>query len=188
MAKLIIIEGPRGVFKSTVTRLLRDRIEGSTLINLTGFKENGQQGYLKIWNYYENVMRMIEGLQDDYTLIFDRHFFSEMVYSRLYKSYDFTKAYVLLIQRLLNAAEEIEVYYFTIKDVHVLNERLNRKKLNLFDSVPENVEETMKQQVGYDWVMSTFERMTEGLEHVTYRKLDTTNRQPEELADMIYPF
>jgi deoxyguanosine kinase len=188
LVKAIIIEGPRGTGKSTVTRLLRNQIEGSTLINLTGFKANGSEGLNKVLRYYGNIMPILENLTGDYIFIFDRHFFSEMVYSPVYKSYDFSEPYAHLMQRLVNAVDELEVYYFTISDDQELNRRLNRDKVKLFDSVPENVEETRKQQVGYDRVMGTFERLYGDRENVTYAKIDTTGRTPEEIVDMIIPF
>lgn len=188
LVKAIIVEGPRGSGKSSVTRLLRDQIEGSTLINLTGFKANGQDGLHKITQYYEAVMSMLDNLRGDYTIIFDRHFFSEAVYSQLYKSYEFKTQYDYWMRRLVDAVDELEVFYLTISDVNELNNRLNRNKVKLFDSVPENVQETLKQQHVYDSVMSRFKTLYGDRSDVTYLKIDTTGITVEEIKDMILPF
>lgn len=192
MVKAIIVEGPRGTGKSSVTRLLREQIEGSTLINLTGFKANGEEGLHKITQYYEAFMPVLENLSGDYTVIFDRHFFSEAVYSQLYKSYSFKTQYAYWMRRLVNAVDELEVFYLTITDAVELDRRLNNRfnpnKVRLFDSIPENVQETFKQQSVYDSVMNTFKTIYGERSDVTYVEIDTTDKTLEEIKDIILPF
>jgi thymidylate kinase len=190
LVKAIIVEGPRGAGKSAVTRILRNRIEGSTLINLTGFKADHTYGFDKIYQYYDrSILPILENLDGDYTFIFDRHFFSEMVCSELYKSYDFGMAYVELMRRLVDSVDELEVYYLRITDPDELNRRLNsREKVKLFDSVPENVGQSLQQQKEYDKWMDIFDFNFGNLDHVSYVTIDTSNMAPEEIADIILPF
>lgn len=191
MVKAIIVEGARGTYKSTVTRLLRNRIEGSTLINLTGFKEDGEDGLKKIVNYYDSLFKYIENLRGDQTLIFDRIFFTEQVMSTLYKKYDFTTNYHHLCDKLMTSFDELELFYFTIQDTKELSTRLNRNKLPLFGHIPENVTETMKQQSLYDEMFSDFNLSYMKLfpsKDTSLMKIDTTQKSSQEIVDMIIPF
>lgn len=153
MLKLIILEGPRGTGKSTITRKLRDKVDGATLINLTGFKADGDEGLKKIKKYYDAMDTYIHHLAMSphmYTVIFDRTFFSEVVYSQIYKSYDFTTAYRYLVNSLFDCADELHLFYLRLSDKDKMRERLNRDKVQLFDKIEESVAESFKQQEYYD--------------------------------------
>nr|MDH3154359.1 hypothetical protein [Bacillus licheniformis] len=89
---LIILEGARGTGKSSVAYKLRRRLKHSTLINPTGFHEDGDKGLAKISNYYEGIFDLLykwKARVSDNTTILDRFFPTEMVFSSLYKEYDF---------------------------------------------------------------------------------------------------
>lgn len=145
--RIHIFEGARTMGKSTLTHSLRQQIEGSTLINFTGFKQDGNEGLSKAYHYYSNWMDFFEKLNYDYTFICDRFFFSEMVYSSLYKSYDFVELYEYLLERLA-ALGDVHVYQL-MTDSRTVAERLNRDKVGLFGSISDDVERIMAQQAEY---------------------------------------
>ncbi|PAD70571.1 hypothetical protein CHH83_01850 [Bacillus sp. 7586-K] len=152
MSKLIILEGARGTGKSTISFKLRQQIKHSTLINFTGFHDDGEKGLRKISNYYQNWFTFFRNLRvniEDYIIICDRFFPSEMVFSSLYKDYDFTSEYKMLCKLLPTLAEEIILLNFSINNEKQLKERLIRDKIP-FSNVDESVAETLKQQDEYE--------------------------------------
>lgn len=155
---IIIFEGTRGVGKSTVARAIRHSIEGSTLMNLTGFKDDGDIGLARIGNYYDTIFQMLDTfqyanastqLQGDMTLIFDRTFFSEMVYSKLYKKYDFSQAYEYYLRKIFDVSTRMFIFHMTADDASLVS-RLERDKTKLFGEVEESVKESRKQADEYD--------------------------------------
>lgn len=151
MFKLVIIEGARGTGKSTISHKLRQTLENSTLINFTGFKDDGDEGLEKIRNYYQawfELFRKMKYSVKDQIIICDRFFPSEMVYSTLYKDYDFRRSYEIFSQLLPTLADEVILFNFTIHDETELSQRLQRDKVP-FGKAQENVYETLKQQKSY---------------------------------------
>ncbi|MCU4668534.1 MULTISPECIES: hypothetical protein [Bacillus] len=148
---LIILEGARGTGKSSVAYKLRQRLKHSTLINPTGFHEDGDKGLAKISNYYEGIFDLLykwKARVNDYTTILDRFFPTEMVFSSLYKEYDFHQKFKSLCKLLPTLDDDIYIFFFTISNKEVLKERLNRDKIQ-FGQVEESVEESLKQQDAY---------------------------------------
>lgn len=187
MLTVKIVEGTRGVGKTTVARLLRNRIEGSTLINLTGFKADGEEGFRKIRRYYLALSGYLYALKktgEDYTIIFDRTFFSEMVYSPLYKSYDFEEFYVHLCNELIDTVDKLEIYFLTLYDREELARRLVRDKVGLFDSVEESVDQSLSQQRGYKDLFDNFLESNDN-SLFTFKTFDTSLYTPDELKDII---
>ena len=101
---IIIIEGPQGSGKSTMANFLRDNLASSNLYRLTGIKDKTASGLEKNIKMYNDLIDYMQKLEDmGVNLIFDRTFFTEMIYSSLgYKPYDFTKPYNELVKRLAN--------------------------------------------------------------------------------------
>lgn len=194
MAKAVILEGPRATGKSTVARQLREQIWGSTWINPTGFSDDNLDGLLKIGTYYKGFFEMFKSMNENKRLtgemvfIFDRFFFSEMVYSQLYKKYDFESHYKMFCEILLEVFDEVEIYYLRHSDEAELNKRINRDKVDLFDAIPENVQEIMKQQAKYDKVFFAFEQEHAGQQNLMTFHIDTSDKTIEEVVDIIHPF
>ncbi|KJH58767.1 hypothetical protein [Bacillus licheniformis] len=148
---LIILEGARGTGKSSVAYKLRQRLKHSTLINPTGFHEDGDKGLAKISNYYEGIFDLLykwKARVSDNTTILDRFFPTEMVFSSLYKEYDFHQKFKSLCKLLPTLDEDIYIFFFTVSNKEVLKERLKRDKIQ-FGQVEESVEESLKQQDAY---------------------------------------
>lgn len=148
MVKVLILEGHRLTGKSTVARYLRNRVNYATLINPTGFPEDKNHGLFKITNYYIAWVEFIEKFKgQDVLFIFDRHMFSEMVYSKLYKQYDFAPYFDILLRKLVQVAD-VEVIFLELTDEDELKARSKRDKVNFAD-VAEDLEELAKQRNGY---------------------------------------
>lgn len=130
--KCIIVEGPQGCGKTSLTNYLRDNIAASNLYRLTGNKDKtitGKEKSRKMYYALLNYMKEIEN--SDVNIIFDRTFFTEQVYALLgYKDYDFTDVY----EELLKKFNELnyEVYYISLylKDVNIFETRLKREHHN----------------------------------------------------------
>lgn len=188
MLRIVVLEGPRGAGKSTVARLLRSAVEGSTLINLTGFKEDGDTGLKKIRMYYKSLHMYLELLStsnEDFTIIFDRTFFSEMVYSPLYKSYDFTTLYDYYCKDLLRVADTLDIYFLTVWDRDILGERLTRDKVALFGHVEESIDQSLSQQRSYQQLFDNFIDMYGEHSYMNLYKIDTSHMTPEEIRNSI---
>jgi deoxyguanosine kinase len=191
MIKLIVLEGARGGGKSSVAKILRDTLPSSTLINFTGFKEDGDAGMTKVYCYYRSWCSMLERLADEqheYVFICDRLFFSEMIYSKLYKSYDFSHYFKSLLA-LIATNPNIETNVFFLRlDEDDVKERLNRDKKDHFAKY-ESVEQIMDQQETYKGVFDycrDFKKMMGRMAARLYiHEINTTNYVPGEVADEI---
>ena len=86
--RLIIVEGPQGTGKTSLTNYLRDNIASSNLYRLSGQKDKTLTGKKYSEIMYKALLDYLERMQIvPMTILFDRTFFSEEVYARLgYKS------------------------------------------------------------------------------------------------------
>lgn len=153
-----IYEGARGTGKSTLAFKMRQKTSPTpTLINFTGFHEDGEIGLSKVTDYYKSFMKMLYNLVDhDSQYVFDRFYFSEMVYSRFYKHYEFSFAYDRFNTLLLSLSEmgvKINIYFLTINDEEELKQRLIRDKVP-FGKAEESVEQTRIQQDRYTYLFN----------------------------------
>jgi hypothetical protein len=145
--KVIILEGHRMTGKSTIARFLRNKVNYSTLCNLTGFPDKGIDGLAKIVKYYMNWINFLSNIDDDITIIFDRHMFSEMVYSRLYKDYSFAPFFDVLLKQLSEVAD-VDLIFFELNDEEELKRRSGRDKVE-WNNVKEDLYELGRQRDGY---------------------------------------
>lgn len=175
--KLIILEGTRGSGKSTMAQHLRSTIWGSTLINPTGFSDDGYEGLKKIDAYYDALFEMIMALERskfDHTILLDRFFFSEQVYSQMYKSYDFTQAFWYYLGKLMSIAD-VKVFLFETSREE-LEKRLQRNKASLFDNIEESADKSIAQQLRY---LQEFKGIKNYLGRIEYDKVFITLNSDE---------
>ena len=113
-SKIIIVEGPQGAGKTTITDYIRKAIPYTNLYRLSGTADTTKKGKEKAKEMYEDLIDYIEKLQNkSINLIFDRTFFTEEVYCRLgFKEYSFTDVYNKLLDRL--AKMDFDIYYITL--------------------------------------------------------------------------
>ncbi|MCA1027037.1 hypothetical protein LCM23_13125 [Cytobacillus kochii] len=190
MSKIIILEGARGTGKSSVSFQLRQHLPHSTLINFTGFNESGEEGLNKITTYYDSWLELFRQMKSgikDQVIICDRFFFSERVYSALYKDYDFSKIFKIYSMLLPTLADELFIYNFTIHDEKELTKRLQRDKIP-FSSIKESVEETLKQQKEYKKCFDEFfayQDIKSFREKIAFKEISTDSESIESVLNTI---
>ncbi len=134
MERLIIVEGPQGVGKTTLANYLRDNIAGSNLYRLSGQKDKTLTGLEYSRIMYDALIDYLEKMQSvPMNMIFDRTFMTEEVYARLgYKDYSFTKEYNYYLSKL--SSLKYEMYYFPLylENVDLYRKRLDRGEHHLY--------------------------------------------------------
>ncbi len=147
--KLIIIEGPQGTGKTTLTNYLRDNIAGSNLYRLSGQKIKTIEGKLLSQKMYDALLNYLKSMQDiPMNLIFDRTFFTEEVYARLgYKEYTFKDVYDNLVSRLKDLNYEIFLVILYLEDTSLYKKRLEREHHHNYQSF--SVQNSINQQNVY---------------------------------------
>lgn len=125
---IIIVEGPQGTGKTTVTNYLRERMSATDLYRLSGIKDKTETGKEKIKIKYEKLLDYIENCKD-INMIFDRNFFSNEVYARLgYQKYNFADVYENLLNRLDNIDADIYLVILYLDEESEFENRLKRDK------------------------------------------------------------
>ncbi|UNY48760.1 hypothetical protein P9294_gp045 [Bacillus phage FADO] len=183
MLEIDILEGARGTGKSSLAFRLRQTTPETTLINFTGFHNDGEQGLEKVKKYYSNWMHFLFKMYNhDSKLLFDRFYFSEKVYSALYKEYNFTEEYKRLNELLEDLSEfgvKINIFFLTIKNKDELKERLIRDKVP-FGKAEESVSETLNQQHAYSLLFDSLEINYKN-ENLSVHWIDTTGKTGDEV-------
>lgn len=128
-SKLIVVEGPQGAGKTTITDYLRYSIPYTNLYRLCGTADSSPTGKKKAEIMYRDLLEYLKRLgNQSINLVFDRTFFTEENYCRLkYKEYSFTDIYNELLEQFSKL--DFEIYYITLylKDENLYSVRLNRK-------------------------------------------------------------
>ena len=127
-SKIVIVEGPQGVGKTTITDFLRHSMKYTNLYRLSGTSDSSKEGLKKSKIMYENLLNYMKTLENlNINLLFDRTFFTEENYCRLgFKDYSFTEVYNELVQKLSEL--DFDIYYITLylEDETLFEERLKR--------------------------------------------------------------
>ena len=150
-SKIIIVEGPQGVGKTTITDYIRHIIPYTNLYRLSGTADITIAGKEKARVMYEDLVEYIGKLQNkSINLLFDRTFFTEEIYCRLgFKEYTFTDIFDKLLDKL--AKMDFEIYYITL---YLSNEdefvkRLNREGKTKVKYTDFNKQSSVNQQNEY---------------------------------------
>ncbi len=146
--RIIIVEGPQGTGKTTLTNYLRENIPSSNLYRLAGQKNKQKEGkkisekmYIALLDYLENMQEI------PMDLIFDRTFFSEEIYARLgYKEYSFKDVYETLVKRLEKLNYNIYFLVLYLENSKIYEKRLEREH-HTYQAF--SVENSMNQQKKY---------------------------------------
>ena len=184
MLDITIIEGARGTGKSTVVSKIRQLVPETTLVNPTGFHADGERGLHKIEHYYDAWFDMLYYLRNHESFfVFDRFYFSEMIFSKLYKEYDFKIAYRdynSMLCDMVKKGVRVDVFLLTINDEEELKNRLTRDKVS-FGKAEESVKETLQQQKEYK---ELFDKLRdESILKIHY--IDTSGKTTEEVYEEI---
>ncbi len=147
--KMIIVEGPQGTGKTTLTNFLRDNIPGSNLYRLSGQKDKTITGKNMSEKMYTSLLAYLKGMEDiPMDLIFDRTFFTEEVYGRLgYKEYQFTEIYNALVKQLNALNYDIYLVLLYLEDTNLFKVRLDRKSHHNYQSF--SIDNSINQQNVY---------------------------------------
>lgn len=150
-SKLIVVEGPQGVGKTTTTDFLRYSLSYTNLYRLSGTADSSKTGLKKAKEMYDTLLDYIEKMENlNINLVFDRTFFTEENYCRLgKKEYSFTEVYNELLDRF--SKFDFEIYYITLylEDESVYEERLARSGKAVFSASKFGVENSISQQKVY---------------------------------------
>lgn len=134
--KLIIVEGPQGTGKTSLTNYLRDNIASSNLYRLAGHRDKSKDGKGYSGMMYDALMDYLEKMQYvPVTTIFDRTVFSEEVYARLgYKPYSFSDIYYKTLNRLNKLNCNVYFLSLYLKDEKLYEKRLARERHHNYQS------------------------------------------------------
>lgn len=157
-SKLIIIEGPQGVGKSSLTTYLRETLPNCDLYRLSGIKDKTITGLEKSRKRFFSLLSYLKeqetvGLNE----VFDRTFMSDFVYANLgYKEYDFTDTFYELAKLLNDLNFDIHYFSLYLEDVNQYKKRLQRDNHHTYQSF--SLENSINQQNEYMKVAEILER------------------------------
>lgn len=186
-AKLIIVEGPQGTGKTTLTDYLRHSLPYTNLYRLSGTADSSETGLAKSIKMYEDLikyLKMMEGT--DINLVFDRTFFTEENYCRNgFKEYSFTEEYNKLVKKLDKL--DFDIYYINLylDDVSKFEERLNRSGKALYKYAPFKVESSIKQQETYCQMSDELKKNTKNIHVIDFNVNRTVEEEYEELNKLL---
>lgn len=150
-SKLIVVEGPQGAGKTTITDYLRYAIPYTNLYRLSGTADSTPTGKKKAETMYIDLLNYLKNLENQsINLVFDRTFFTEENYCRLgYKEYSFTDIYNKLLDKFANL--DFEIFYITLylEDENLYVKRLQRENKAVVKYAKFDIEKSIMQQRTY---------------------------------------
>lgn len=150
-SKLIVVEGPQGAGKTTVTDFIRHGLKYTNLYRLCGTSDSTPTGLQKAKDMYYDLLEYIKKMENkSINLVFDRTFFTEEIYSRLkFKEYDFSPVYNELVKEFNNL--DFDIYYITLylEDTNLFKQRLVRSDKAIIDYAKFNIDSSINQQQQY---------------------------------------
>ena len=182
--KLIIIEGAQGCGKSTISRILREKMTSTQLLSMSGNKDLSQGGKDKSFIQHSRTYSYIFDLRNaDLNMILERSHLSETIYARLgYKPYSFDEANDFILEYHLN--DTLSKFYDISIFILVADEREYEKRLvrDKGSYVGFCVEGSMKQQDEY---LMELKNIEEKYPNIDCYVVDTIGYEAEEIADFI---
>lgn len=186
-SKIIILEGPQGVGKTTITDYIRNAIPYTNLYRLSGTADTTKTGKEKAKIMYEDLVDYIEKLQNkSVNLLFDRTFFTEEIYCRLgFKEYTFTDVYNNLLDRL--AKMDFDIYYITLylSDENEFAKRLDREGKAKVKYTEFNKKSSVNQQNEY---LKLADEIKEKYKNINVIKIDNCrdlNEVKKEIKELL---
>ena len=186
-SKLIIVEGPQGTGKTTLTDYLRHSLPYTNLYRLSGTADSSETGLAKSIKMYEDLIRYLKMMEGtDINLVFDRTFFTEENYCRNgFKEYSFTEEYNKLVKKLDKL--DFDIYYINLylDDVSKFEERLNRSGKALYKYAPFKVESSIKQQETYCQMSDELKKNTKNIQVIDFNVNRPVEEEYEELNKLL---
>ena len=185
-SKIIIVEGPQGAGKTTITDYIRNVVPYTNLYRLSGTSDPTETGKIKAIRMYDDLMDYMEKLQNmSINLLFDRTFFTEEIYCRLgCKNYSFSDVYEKLLDRL--SKMDFDIYYITLylKDYNEYEKRLQREGKANVKYAKFDIQSSINQQNEYlkmaDEIQEKYNRI-KVVKYDTSREIDITLKEIKEL-------
>ncbi len=130
---VIIVEGPQGAGKTTLTNKLREEMTSTNLIRMSGVKDKtltGKEKSIMVHKQQLHAMNMTHHCDINYVL--DRSFLSEFLYANLgYKPYSYSEEELEkdfdVILKQLNACFKV-IFIFLEPSDQIIESRLKRDK------------------------------------------------------------
>lgn len=149
--KLIVVEGPQGAGKTTITDFLRHSLSYTNLYRLSGTADSSPSGKKKSEEMYYDLLDYIKKMEHkSINLVFDRTFFTEENYCRLgKKEYSFTDVYNKLLETFSKL--DFDIYYITLylEDTNNYETRLKRDNKAVYKYSNFSLENSISQQEAY---------------------------------------
>ena len=187
-SKIIIVEGPQGVGKTTITDFIRNSISYTNLYRLCGTHDVTKTGREKSIKMYEALMDYIEKMQNtNVNLLFDRTFFTEEIYCRLgKKDYTFSDVYERLLDRLSKL--DFEIYYITLylENENEYDQRLDRPQKAKMEKAGFEKESSINQQKEYLKMADEIKQKYKNINVVNInnsRPIEEVEKQIKDLLD-----
>lgn len=150
-SKLIVVEGPQGAGKTTVTDFIRHSLKYTNLYRLCGTSDSTPSGKKKAEEMYYDLLEYIAKLENkNINLVFDRTFFTEEIYCRLnFKEYKFTDVYNDLVEKFNKL--DFDIYYITLylENTDLYLQRLARSDKAIPDYAKFTAQSSINQQEQY---------------------------------------
>ena len=147
-SKLIIVEGPQGAGKTTVTDFIRHGLKYTNLYRLCGTSDSTPSGKEKAKDMYVDLLDYIKRMENkSINLVFDRTFFTEEIYCRLdFKQYKFSDVYEDLLEKFSKL--DFDIYYITLylENTDLFANRLSRDGKAVLDYAKFTIESSINQQ------------------------------------------
>ena len=186
-SKIIIVEGPQGAGKTTITDYIRHAIPYTNLYRLSGTSDITVEGKEKAKVMYEDLLEYMKKLENkSINLLFDRTFFTEEIYCRLgFKEYTFTDVYEKLVDKL--AQMDFEIYYITLylKDEELYTKRLAREGKTKVKYTDFNKNSSSNQQKEYLKLAEEIKQRYENINVVNIDNSKDLSVVEKELQEML---
>lgn len=147
---ILILEGSVGSGKSTLSKLIRENMPYTMLLDLSAIKDKSEEtGKDKMYKYHSKILQMFEDtIGCDMSYVCSRSFLSELCYTELgFKKYSFKENANELMSTVEYLTKYYNIYFVLLTvDKEQLEDRLRRDK---FEYVKHNIENAMIQQNMY---------------------------------------
>lgn len=186
-SKLIIVEGPQGAGKTTITDYIRHKIPYTNLYRLSGTADSSPTGREKAEKMYYDLLEYMSKMENmSINLLFDRTFFTEEIYCRLgFKEYEFSDIYEILLEKL--ASLDFEIYYITLylSNENEYEKRLNRSGKAINKYAKFNVQSSLNQQNAYLKMAEEIEQKYKNIHVVKIDNCADKEQVEEEIRKML---
>ena len=186
-SKLIIVEGPQGAGKTTVTDFIRFYLPYTNLYRLSGTSDKTVAGKEKSEKMYFALLDYIKNLENDsINLLFDRTFFTEEVYCRLgFKDYSFSDVYEELLEKLSKLDFDIYFIALYLSDENEFEKRLNRENKASIKYAKFNKESSVNQQNAYLKLADEISEKYKNIHVVKFDNLIPLDEMKEKIQNIL---